>query len=1217
MRSRIGIALVVATAAWLTGPLPTAAQAAPSGSAPTAIRVVPGSVAENRPAGTTVGRVVVRDPDGGDRHSLTLLRGRGAFRLDGDRIVTTRQLDHETRPAIPVRLRATDAAGRRVVRTLTIRVADRDDAPTAVDDTARAIEDGSHRTIDLLANDEDVDGGTRRIASVDQPADGTVRVTANGTRVTYAPAPDHCGTDEFGYTLRPGGSSARVVVSVACRQDRPVAVDDLVTGVEDVLLRLPVAGPDSPAANDTDVDGDPLTVMAVSDAKGGEAGLDGDGIWFRPTRDSCGVRAGSFEYTVGDGRGGRARATVRATLACVDDVSSVSPDSVTVAEDSTATAIDVLANDERGDGAPLSVTAVTQPANGTAVVTGGGTGLSYTPDADYCGTDPFTYTATGGRTTSVTVTVTCVPDAPVAVDQAFAAIGNTSLVIDDPTDAAPDPVGLQKTVAFDLLASASDPDAGDVLSVAPVADQVTTGGGRVTIEADGDISYLPEAGCGATTDSFDYTVTDGTATADAVVTVTLSDCVWYVDAAAPAAGAEGTSQAPYPGFGLLEGSASDPDRPADRIFVAPGDYYTGLELEDDQQLLTARSGLTVGSTELLVADPSRARTTLWATLVLATDNTVQGLDLGNVPSYALTGRSVGSFTMNTETSGNVINDQGGGISIQGSGNVLDVEIQDYVTRNGGSLELTGASGSLTIHNGLMSSLGTGAISLSDSPLDLTIGADVEGEVLLRSVGSTGGTKDFDGFLTGDTIELLGNAGTTFRFDGGLDLTPSTGSGIFAVDGATIAVTDPSGPDANTIDAVDSSPVWLADTAIHPDGLTFERISATGASSGIHLENTGSAGGLTVTGTAGGTCVDAADDCAGGTIENSLTNGVQLEDVGGEVSLAQMLVQDNADIGISMIGSSGLLLDEMLVADNGRIGLAQGTLAGASDLTVTDTTFSGHSEAAVWIATRFTGTADVGLDRVRMTSNPGAGLVVTADEDSELDLTVRDTTVDDPLDVSDPDLAQVNLEVAGSSTTRALFDGLTLVDSNDSGLYATAFEDAALDTTIRSSTVRDPAVSGIWVRSGAFTEPRVLIDSTTVRGYDQRGVVLDHGNVIGPGDTPGQADWTITRSRLFDPGSGTPAGLVVALGGTGAAGTACADIGGPGVENDLGDAGRPGVEDVLVPVLPGTSLTLRGLAVDVPTTVAARNSGSPQVTRTGAGTVSGTVGACAQPQLPAP
>ena len=97
-------------------------------------------------------------------------------------------------------------------------------------------------------------------------------------------------------------------------------------------------------------------------------------------------------------------------------------DSATVVEDSGASAIDVLANDTDTDGGAIAVGAVTQPANGSVVITGGGSGLTYQPNLNYCNTQPggtpdtFTYTLSpGSSTATVSVTVTCVDDPPVAV----------------------------------------------------------------------------------------------------------------------------------------------------------------------------------------------------------------------------------------------------------------------------------------------------------------------------------------------------------------------------------------------------------------------------------------------------------------------------------------------------------------------------------------------------------------------------------------------------------------------------------------------------------------------------------------------------------------------------------------------------------------------------------------------------------------------------------
>ena len=88
------------------------------------------------------------------------------------------------------------------------------------------------------------------------------------------------------------------------------------------------------------------------------------------------------------------------TVTCVDDPPVAVDDAATVVEDAAATAIEVLANDTDIDGGPISIGSVTQPANGTVVITGGGTGLTYSPTPNYCNTPPgttpdtFTYTLT-------------------------------------------------------------------------------------------------------------------------------------------------------------------------------------------------------------------------------------------------------------------------------------------------------------------------------------------------------------------------------------------------------------------------------------------------------------------------------------------------------------------------------------------------------------------------------------------------------------------------------------------------------------------------------------------------------------------------------------------------------------------------------------------------------------------------------------------------------
>ncbi|MBC8371150.1 MAG: tandem-95 repeat protein, partial [Planctomycetes bacterium] len=177
-------------------------------------------------------------------------------------------------------------------------------------------------------------------------------------------------------------------------------------------------------------------------------------------------------------------------VAPVDSAPSAVADSATVLEDGSVS-IDVLLNDSDVEGEVTMGAVTVAPTNGVAVVSGDS--VVYTPDADFNGSDSFTYSITDDNdstsTAVVSITVTSVNDAPVAVS-AFTAV----LTEDTP-------------MILDLLNAdyVTDVDAGDTLEVVPVGDAPH---GDVAKDINGNWVYLGDQDYSGD-DSFEYEVHDG------------------------------------------------------------------------------------------------------------------------------------------------------------------------------------------------------------------------------------------------------------------------------------------------------------------------------------------------------------------------------------------------------------------------------------------------------------------------------------------------------------------------------------------------------------------------------------------------------------------------------------------------------------------------------------------------------------------------------------
>ncbi len=187
------------------------------------------------------------------------------------------------------------------------------------------------------------------------------------------------------------------------------------------------------------------------------------------------------------------------TVIVVNHSPIATSDNITVDEDSANNVITLIATDtDQGDRDTLTY-AYTQATNGT--VTGTGKNVAYTPNANYAGADSFTFTVSDGfaeSTGTINITVTDIPEpntAPVASSQ--------SVSVDEDSNIAITLVG-------------TDADAGDTLtySITEPSNGVLSGSGA-------NVTYTPNPNY-AGTDSFDFTVSDGTDSDTATVSITVN-----------------------------------------------------------------------------------------------------------------------------------------------------------------------------------------------------------------------------------------------------------------------------------------------------------------------------------------------------------------------------------------------------------------------------------------------------------------------------------------------------------------------------------------------------------------------------------------------------------------------------------------------------------------------------------------------------------------------
>jgi Ca2+-binding RTX toxin-like protein len=374
-----------------------------------------------------------------------------------------------------------------------------------------------------------------------QGANGTVTVNPDGS-INYAPNADFNRSDSFTYRISDGNGGSTVAtvnMTVDPANDAPDAVDDNAASLQDTAVTIAVL------ANDTDPEGDTLSVVGTTNGTSGNVVANPDGtITYTPNPGFLGTD--SFTYTIDDGNGAGDTATVTVTVAATNSAPALDLDgsgggtgyAASFIENGAAVAIadtDVLitdaddtqmesatitlANAQAGDqlvvnlaGLPAGL-AVDPSSTATNVILTGLTSL-----ADYqiaLQQVLFQNTSDTPGATSRTINVT-VNDGIANSNTAVATIA-----IDRAPDAVGDTAATEEGVAVTTGNVLANDDQGDAPATITAFDAASAFGGTVLNNGDGTFTYTPAAGfTGA--DSFTYTIADSDGdTSTAAVTISV------------------------------------------------------------------------------------------------------------------------------------------------------------------------------------------------------------------------------------------------------------------------------------------------------------------------------------------------------------------------------------------------------------------------------------------------------------------------------------------------------------------------------------------------------------------------------------------------------------------------------------------------------------------------------------------------------------------------
>jgi VCBS repeat-containing protein len=285
--------------------------------------------------------------------------------------------------------------------------------------------------------------------------------------------------------------------------DAPAAGDDNYITDQNVPLQLNAPGI---LVNDDDPDGDSLNPVLENGPSSGNLNLNADGSFdYSPEANFTGVV--TFTYHASDGLLLSNTATVTIKVSGVNDAPIAFNDVYITPEDAllSVNTPGVLKNDNDPDDDPLSAVLDSGPSKGSLILNPDGS-FYYLPEST-SGIITFTYHATDGsknsNTATVTITISSINEAPVAVNDTYTTTVNATLSINTPG----------------VLTNDSDPD-GNPLSVLLESEPSS---GSLALNPDGSFDYQPEKDYNGMV-TFTYHATDGELNSNtATVTITVTN----------------------------------------------------------------------------------------------------------------------------------------------------------------------------------------------------------------------------------------------------------------------------------------------------------------------------------------------------------------------------------------------------------------------------------------------------------------------------------------------------------------------------------------------------------------------------------------------------------------------------------------------------------------------------------------------------------------------